>query len=72
MKRCKGVHGRREFTGVTDFKTWDQFEEEVSFIWRNAKEFNEDGSEMFELAEEFEVRLLLYLSVTGLVLADQE
>ena len=28
----------------------------MSFIWRNAKEYNEDGSDMFNLATEFEVR----------------
>jgi len=54
-KRCRGQHGRHEFTGVTDFKTWDAFEEEISFIWRNAQGYNEDGSEMFLLADAFKV-----------------
>ncbi|KXL41344.1 hypothetical protein M433DRAFT_139084 [Acidomyces richmondensis BFW] len=53
LKRCHGQHGRHEVTGVTDFKTWDAFEEEISFIWRNAQEYNEDGSEMFLLADAF-------------------
>ncbi|PSK60553.1 Chromatin structure-remodeling complex subunit rsc1 [Elsinoe australis] len=53
MKRTRGQHGREPPTGITDFKTWDAFEEEVSLIWRNAQEYNEDGSEMFNLAEEF-------------------
>jgi hypothetical protein len=57
-KRTKGIHGRAPPTNVSDFKTWDAFEEEVSFIWRNAKEYNEDGSDMFNLATEFEVRRL--------------
>ena len=56
-KRVDGEHGRHEHTGVTDFKTWDAFEEEMSFIWRNAKDYNEDGSEMFDLAGQLEVSL---------------
>lgn len=55
QKRIKGIHGRAPPTGITDFKTWDAFEHEISFIWRNAKEFNQDGSEMYNLAGEFEV-----------------
>lgn len=27
----------------------------MSYIWENAKFYNEDGSEMYNLAEEFEV-----------------
>ncbi|EME79415.1 uncharacterized protein MYCFIDRAFT_90064 [Pseudocercospora fijiensis CIRAD86] len=54
QKLVKGVHGRNPPTGHTDFKTWDQFEQEVSFIWRNARDYNEDGSDMYQLANEFE------------------
>ena len=60
-KRVDGEHGRNEHTGVTDFKSWDAFEEEISFIWRNAKDYNEDGSEMYELAGQLEVGLGLTL-----------
>lgn len=55
QKRTVGVQGRNPPTGITDFKTWDAFEQEVSFIWTNARQYNEDGSEMYELANEFEV-----------------
>lgn len=54
-KRARGQHGRAPPTGVSDFKNWDAFEEEVSFIWRNAHEYNEDGSAMYILASDFEV-----------------
>lgn len=71
-KRVDGEHGRNEHTGITDFKTWDAFADEISFIWRNAKDYNEDGSEMFELAIQFEVgsmsptnMLLSYSPFTG-------
>lgn len=57
-KRTKGIHGRAPPSNVTDFKTWDAFEEEVSFIWRNAKVYNEDGSDMYNLAIDFEVPLV--------------
>ena len=55
QKRIRGIHGRATPTGVTDFKTWDAFGQEMSFIWRNAQEYNEDGSEMYNLAEQFKV-----------------
>jgi hypothetical protein len=54
-KRVRGIHGRAPATGVTDFPTWAAFEEEVSYIWKNARTYNEDGSEMFNLAGDFEV-----------------
>jgi len=54
-KQTKGIHGRNEVTGVTDFKTWDAFAEEVSFIWRNARHYNEDGSDIYLLANDLEV-----------------
>jgi hypothetical protein len=55
QKRTRGQHGRASPTGVSDFKTWDAFEDELSYIWKNAREYNEDGSDMYELANEFEV-----------------
>lgn len=29
----------------------------MSYIWRNAQEYNEDGSEIFELAAELKVSI---------------
>lgn len=64
LKRTFGIHGRKDpGNGPTDFKSWDAFEEEVSFIWRNCREYNEDGSDMYELAGEFEVCCLLAMIV---------
>ena len=31
-------------------------EDELSFVWDNARSYNEDGSEIFEAANELEVR----------------
>lgn len=57
QKRIRGQHGREAPTGISDFKTWDAFEQEVSFIWRNARDYNEDGSDMYLLAGDLEVCL---------------
>ncbi|KAG8624165.1 hypothetical protein KVT40_009141 [Elsinoe batatas] len=62
QKRARGQHGREAASGITDFKTWDAFEDEVSLIWKNAQEYNEDGSEMFNLADEFKEHFLSRLS----------
>lgn len=55
QKHVKGVHGRGSATGVSDFKSWNQFEEKTSLLWVNAQTYNEDGSEIYELANELEV-----------------
>lgn len=55
QKKTKGQHGREPPTGVSDFKTWDSFEQCVSLIWKNARDYNEDGSDMYQLASDFEV-----------------
>jgi hypothetical protein len=59
-KRIRGIHGRTPATGLTDFHTWAAFEEEVSYIWKNARTYNEDGSEMFNLAADFEVSMCAF------------
>lgn len=61
-KQVRGVQGRNEATGVSVFKNWKDFEDEVSYIWRNARQYNEDGSEITELAGQLEVsfRSLLF------------
>ena len=55
QKHVKGVHGRGDVSGVSDFKSWNQFEEKASLLWQNARQYNEDGSEVYELANELEV-----------------
>lgn len=44
----------------TSFPTWQSFEEEMNYIWRNAREFNEDGSEIVILAGKLEVTFCDY------------
>ncbi len=55
QKKVRGIRGRDKPTGVSFFRSWQAFENEVSFIWRNAREYNEDGSEIFKLAGRIEV-----------------
>ena len=55
LKAVRGVKGREKPTGVSPFRGWRSFEEEVSFIWRNARQYNEDDSGAYILAGEFEV-----------------
>ncbi len=55
QKRVRGVRGRASATGVTELRSWDAFEHEMSLIWTNAREYNEDGSDMYNLAGELEV-----------------
>ena len=55
QKQVRGIKGRDKPTGVSFFKSWAAFEEEMRHIWENARTYNQDGSEIFELASEFEV-----------------
>ncbi|KAJ6442831.1 polybromo-1 [Purpureocillium lavendulum] len=54
QKMVKGVHGRGDATGVSDFKSWNAFEEKSKLLWNNAFFYNEEGSEIYELAQELE------------------
>jgi len=51
----RGIKGRDPPTGTTFLKGWQAFEEEISKIWQNARTYNEDGSDISELAGELEV-----------------
>lgn len=55
QKMVKGIHGRNGSKGVTDLKTWAAFEENASLLWENAFYFNEEGSQIYKLAEELKV-----------------
>lgn len=63
QKAVRGIKGREKPTGQTLLTSWQAFEAETKHIWKNAREYNEDGSEIFNLAGELEVReLALYTS----------
>jgi hypothetical protein len=54
QKLVNGVQGRGA-TGVSEFKSWNALEEKASLLWRNAYYYNEEGSDIYELAKELEV-----------------
>ncbi|RYP12833.1 hypothetical protein DL767_011058 [Monosporascus sp. MG133] len=58
QKQVRGQHGRGAATYISDFKSWAAFEDQASLIWKNAYHYNEDGSEIFLMAQELEVSLL--------------
>ncbi|KAH6638230.1 Bromodomain-containing protein [Boeremia exigua] len=53
-KKVQGVVGRDAPTGHTLFKSWDAFESAMSLVWSNARIYNEDGSELYNLSLELE------------------
>lgn len=54
QKQVRGQRGRGPATGVSEFKSWLAFEDQASLIWKNAYHYNEDGSEIFLMAQELE------------------
>lgn len=56
QKLVKGIHGRQTPTGVSEFKGWAAFEERTSLLWSNAQFFNEENSDIYNLATELKVR----------------
>ena len=55
QKQVRGIKGREKPTGISFFKSWQMFEDEMGLIWGNARLYNEDGSEISALAWELEV-----------------
>lgn len=55
QKRVRGTDSRKNSSKTTAYPTWQSFEEEVSYVWRNAREYNEDDSDISILAGVLEV-----------------
>ena len=54
-KKIKGVIGRDQPTGHTLFKSWDSLASAMKLIWDNARIYNEDGSDIYNVSLELEV-----------------
>jgi hypothetical protein len=55
-KKVLGILGKnRAGSGVSEFQTWDAFAYAVNVIWSNARQYNEEESFVWEVAEELEV-----------------
>lgn len=49
------MQGRGPATGVSLYKSWAALEQDATFLWTNAQYYNEEGSEIYELAGELRV-----------------
>ncbi|KAH0597580.1 hypothetical protein MHUMG1_04959 [Metarhizium humberi] len=54
QKEVLGIQGRGDPTGISDFKSWNTLAERAKLLWNNAYFYNEEGSEIYELAQELE------------------
>jgi chromatin structure-remodeling complex subunit RSC4 len=55
QKRARGIGSKNNPMKKTAFPTWKSYEDEMGYIWSNARAFNEDGSEISILAGKLEV-----------------
>ena len=62
QKRTKGVI-HNKVTGVSIYHSWDEFAEDVRLLWKNARAYNEEGSEIYELAGKLEVNFVFSLAI---------
>ena len=46
----------REMANNGQFDTWESFIAEMRCIWGNARQYNEEESQIYEFAEDLEVR----------------
>ncbi|KAL5615023.1 hypothetical protein BROUX41_005088 [Berkeleyomyces rouxiae] len=53
-KHVQGFQSKKVTTGVTPFRTWKAFEEKASLLWSNAYYYNEEGSEIYDIAKDLE------------------
>ncbi|PSN63400.1 Bromodomain-domain-containing protein [Corynespora cassiicola Philippines] len=54
QKKVRGVVGRNPPTGVSEYKSWSAFEDDVTLIWKNARIYNEDGSDIYNVSLDLE------------------
>ena len=67
QKRVKGANSKKDVARVSEFKTWVAFEEEASFLWKNAWHYNEDSSDIYALATTLKASTLMrYTGTTNL------
>ncbi|KAJ4199259.1 hypothetical protein NW767_008460 [Fusarium falciforme] len=70
QKMVKGAQSRGEATGISEFKTWNAFEEKSKLLWTNAFYYNEEGSEIYALAQELKDFFLDQLKQAQAVVAE--
>jgi len=55
IKRPTSISDVRSMVEKDQIKDWDTFSREMRLIWDNAKEYNQEGSDIYEMAEKLEV-----------------
>lgn len=55
QKSIQGHSGRGGRAGTSEFKSWSAFEDKAKLLWTNAYFYNEEGSDIYLLAQELEV-----------------
>lgn len=54
QRTVKGAYGRNKTSGVSHLKSWNAVEEKAKLLWVNAYYYNEEGSEIYGIAQELE------------------
>lgn len=55
QKKVRGISTRGPATGISEYKSWDEMLHDMTFIWENAWTYNEDGSDISQLAHDLKV-----------------
>ncbi|PCG91025.1 Bromodomain [Penicillium occitanis (nom. inval.)] len=70
LKQVRGIEGRKPHSHKTAFPTWQMFADEMEYVWGNAREFNEEGSEIVDLANILEAHFKRRLAEAKSVVPD--
>ncbi|OKL56705.1 hypothetical protein UA08_07846 [Talaromyces atroroseus] len=70
LKQVRGIEGRKPHSRKTAFPNWRSFANEMDFVWGNAREFNEDDSEIVDLAKILEAQFKRRLAEAKSVVPD--
>ncbi|TVY19201.1 Chromatin structure-remodeling complex subunit rsc1 [Lachnellula arida] len=54
QSKIKRSSGDKDAPTISEYKSWGLFEHEMNYLWNNAWQFNEDGSEISVLATELQ------------------
>ncbi|EED15997.1 polybromo-1, putative [Talaromyces stipitatus ATCC 10500] len=70
LKQVRGIEGRKPHSKKTAFPTWQLFADEMEYVWGNAREFNEEDSEIVDLVNILEAHFKRRLAEAKSVVPD--
>uniref|UniRef100_A0A093V0T9 Protein polybromo-1 n=2 Tax=Talaromyces marneffei PM1 TaxID=1077442 RepID=A0A093V0T9_TALMA len=70
LKQVRGIEGRKPHSHKTAFPTWQLFADEMEYVWGNAREFNEEDSEIVDLVNILEAHFKRRLAEAKSVVPD--